>query len=88
MRRKKLKLYERVALTRDFAEHELCKGDVAVIVEHLAATAASGGEEGYALEVFNAVGKTIAVVMVPASAVKPLGEDQILRVRSLSSSAE
>jgi hypothetical protein len=83
MRRAKIKLYQRVALTRDLPEHGLHKGDVAVVVEHLPATSATGGEEGYALEVFNAVGETIAVVMVPASAVKPLTEDEILQVRPL-----
>jgi hypothetical protein len=82
--KRKPKLYQRVALTSDFPEHNLRKGDVAVVVEHLPGTEASGREEGYVLEVFNAVGETIAVVMVPASAVKLLTEDEILRVRSLS----
>jgi len=78
------KLFQQVALTRDEPEHDLCKGDVATVVEHLPATPASGGEDGYALEVFNAVGETIAVVMVPASAVKALSEDEVLQVRRLS----
>lgn len=80
----KIKLYHRVALTQDLPEHNLYKGDVAVVVEYLPATQATGGEDGYALEVFNAVDETIAVVMVPASAVEPLTEDEILRVRPLS----
>ncbi|MFN4218373.1 MAG: DUF4926 domain-containing protein [Candidatus Bipolaricaulia bacterium] len=79
----KPELYQRVALARDLPEHGLQKGDVAVIVEHLPATPESRGEEGYALEVFNALGETIAVVMVPASAVEPLKEDEILHVRPL-----
>jgi len=54
-----------------------------VVVEHLPGTAATNGEDGYVLEVFNAVGETIAVVMVPSSAVKPLTEHEILRVRPL-----
>jgi hypothetical protein len=78
-----IKLCQRVALTHDFPEHNLCKGDVAVVVEHLPGTPATGGEDGYALEVFNAVGETIAVVMVPASAVKPLTENEILQARAL-----
>ena len=82
---KKIELYQRVALTRDIPEYKLCTGDVAVVVEHLPATTASGGEEGYALEVFNAIGDTIAVVMVPASSVKPLTENESLQVRSLGS---
>jgi hypothetical protein len=57
---------------------------VAVVVEYLPGTPASGGEDGYALEVFNAVGETIAVVMVLVSAVKPLTENEILQVRPLS----
>jgi hypothetical protein len=77
----KIELYQRVALTRDTPEHNLYKGDVAVVVEHLPGTAASGGEDGYALEVFNAIGETIAVVMVPASAEKPLTETEILQIR-------
>ena len=36
-----------------------------------------GGEEGAVLEVFNAVGKSIAVVTVPASAVAPLRADEV-----------
>jgi len=80
----KIQRYQRVALTKDLPEYDLYKGDVAVVVEHLPATAATQGEDGYALEVFNAVGDTIAVIMVPASAVKPLTEDEILQVRSLS----
>ena len=83
----KIKLYQRVALTRDFPEHNLYKGDVAVVVEHLPGTAASGGEDGYALEVFNAIGETIAVVMVPASSVKPLTENEIFQIRLLSSTS-
>lgn len=84
MRQTTIELYQRVALTRDLPEHNLCKGDVAVVVEHLPGTLASGGEAGYALEVFNAVGETITVIMVPVSAVKPLTEHEILQVRPLS----
>ena len=87
MTAKKIDLYQRVALTRDIPEHNLYKGDVAVVGEHLPATAASGGEDGYALEVFNAIGETIAVVMVSASSVEPLTENEILRIRLLSSTS-
>lgn len=80
-----LELYQRVALTRDLPEHNLYKGDVATVVEQLPATEETDGEEGYALEVFNAIGETIDVVMVPSSAVKPLSEEEILQARSLSS---
>ncbi len=42
-------------------------------------------DTGYALEVFNEVGETIDVILVPASIVKPLSEDEILQARSLTS---
>ncbi len=80
----KIKLYRRVALTRDLPEHGLRKGDVAVVVERLPATEEDGGEEGYVLEVFNAVGETLAVVIVPASAVRPLTDEEILQARPLT----
>ena len=51
------------------------------MVEHLPGTQASGGEEGYVLEVFNAVGESIAVVAVPVSAVEPLKPTQVLSAR-------
>jgi hypothetical protein len=84
----KIKLYQRVALTRDLPQHNLCEGDVAIVVEHLPRTPETKGEDGYALEVYNAVGETIAVVMVPVSAVKPLSQDEILQVRTLRSTGQ
>ena len=44
----------------------------------------SEGEDGYSLELFNAVGDTIAVITVPESSIEPLlTEDEIFSVRSL-----
>ena len=45
-----IELYQRVALTRDLPEHNLCKGDVAVMVEHLPGTLASGGGKAMPLK--------------------------------------
>jgi len=70
-----------VALTRDLPEQRLCRGDVATVVEKLPATEASGGGEGYVLEVFNVIGETIAVVTVPVWGVQPLQADEVLTVR-------
>lgn len=76
-----IELYSEVALARDIPEEGLRRGDVATVVEHLPGTRASGGEDGYALEVFNAIGETIAVVTVPVSAVEPLRAGEVLSVR-------
>ena len=80
----KIDLFKRVALKIDIPDQGLRKGDVATIVEHLAG---KNTEDGYALEVFNAVGESIAVVIVPESAVEPLTADKIPSVRPLAKTA-
>ena len=77
-----LELYQEVSLKRDVPEEKLCAGDIVTLVDFL--NHPSGGEQGCVLEVFNAVGKSLAVVTVPCSAVKPLRADEVLSVRSLS----
>jgi hypothetical protein len=42
------------------------------------------GESGYSMEVFNAVGDTIAVTAVPESALEQLRKDEVLSVRALA----
>ncbi len=77
----KYNLYEEVVLGRDIPEKGLKKGDVATIVEH---HPTPGGEDGYSLEVFNAVGDTIAVITVPESLIESLKEAEVFSVRSLA----
>ena len=76
-----IELFSQVALARDIPDEGLRCGDVATVVEKLPGTRASGGEEGYILEVFNAIGETITVVTVPVSAVEPLRASEVLSVR-------
>jgi uncharacterized protein DUF4926 len=66
----KIPLYERVALRKDLPDHGLKKGDVAVLVDYIPHP--GGGEEGCILEVFNALGDSIAVVTVAQSEVESL----------------
>ena len=75
----KFDLYTDVALACDLPEHRLRRGDIVKLVEH---HVAPDGAEGYSIEVFNAVGNTIAVIGVPASALEALREDEILCARS------
>jgi Domain of unknown function (DUF4926) len=77
----KLELYQYVALCRDIPEQNLKRGDVAMLIDYV--THPSNGEDGYILEVFNAVGDSIAVFTVPMSAVERLPIDAVLAVRSL-----
>ncbi|NEP78539.1 MAG: DUF4926 domain-containing protein [Okeania sp. SIO3B3] len=76
-----LKLYQGISLTKDFPEYNLKKGDIAMLID--TATHPEGGENGYVLEVFNAIEESINVIIVPMSAVEPLKQDEILSVRSL-----
>ena len=76
-----LNLYQEVALTRNLPEHQLKAGDIATLIDFVPHP--SGGEDGCFLEVFNAVGESIAVVAVPISAITALRADEIFAVRSL-----
>ncbi|MCC6803093.1 MAG: DUF4926 domain-containing protein [Anaerolineae bacterium] len=77
----KIDLYEQVALNQDLPDYGLRRGDVATLVEYVPHP--KNGEEGCILEVFNAVGESIAVIVVPVSVIEPLRADEILRVRTL-----
>lgn len=44
---------------------------------------APDGSEGYSIEVFNALGDTIAVTSIPASALEALRQDEVLCARTL-----
>jgi hypothetical protein len=79
---KSIALYERVALTRDLAEHHLKAGDVATVVEIVPHP--SGGPEGYVLEVSNALGESLQVVIVTANDIEPLHANEVLSVRQLA----
>ncbi len=76
----KLELYTDAALLCDLPEHRLRRGDIVKLVDH---HVAPDGTEGYSIEVFNAVGDTIAVTAVPASALEALREDEVLCARPL-----
>jgi hypothetical protein len=76
----KFELYTDAPLTRDVPEHRLRRGDLVKLVAH---HVAPDGTEGYSIEVFNALGETIAVIALPASALEPLRQDQVLCARVL-----
>jgi hypothetical protein len=77
-----LNLYQRAAVNRDFPESHLKAGDVAWLTDYVALP--EGGEDGCVLEIYNALGESIAVAVVPVSAVEPLRADQVLSVRDLA----
>lgn len=75
------KLFEEVVLLKDIPEKNLKKNDIATVVEH---HPVSKGEDGYTLEVFNAVGDTITMLTVPQSTIEPLTANEIISVRLLA----
>ena len=77
----KFELYTDAVLTCDVPEHKLKCGDIVKLVDHHFAL---DGSEGYSIEVFNAVGETIAVTAVPETALETLREDEILCARVLA----
>jgi len=77
----KPELYKDAVLTRDVPERRLRRGDVVRLVDR---HVAPDGTEGYSIEVFNALGHTIAVTALPADAVESLREDEILCARTLT----
>ena len=60
----KYELFTKIALKEDLEKYGLKKGDVAVIVEEHPAI---NGQVGFTLEVFNALGDTIAIPTVTES---------------------
>lgn len=77
-----LPLYQRVALNRELPEQSLKKGDIATLVDYVPSP--EGGETGCVLEVFNALGESIAVVVVRESEIEGLHADEVLAVRPLA----
>lgn len=75
----KHELFSHVILTEDLPESGLCRGDLATVVERY--PGAPRQEAGYELEVFNAVGETVALVSVRESQVEAPRQDERLCVR-------
>ncbi|MEI9895997.1 MAG: DUF4926 domain-containing protein [Chthoniobacter sp.] len=78
-------LFSRVALVEDLPKESLRRGDVATIVEYYQGSV--GQEPGYELEVFNAVGETVAVTTVRESQIEGLRSDEVFSVRPRDSRA-
>lgn len=78
-----IELYREAVLLKDIPKHQLRAGDVGTIVEILSDP--TGGPRGVILEVFNTLGKSIAIVTVPETDVEPLTADEVWSVRRLAS---
>lgn len=75
-------MFSRVVLKTDVPEHGLRRADLATIVDFHPGV--PGQEPGYSLEVFNAVGDTVAVIALGESQIETLREDEILCARVMA----
>ncbi len=76
----KYPLYSRIVLAKDIPAENLKRGDLATIVEYYEGRPEQ--EPGYELEVFNAVGDSVAVVSVAESQIEAPRKEERLCVRS------
>ena len=74
-------LYDRLALKRDLPSYGLKQGDVATLVDLVPHP--TGEAEGLVLEVSNALGESLEVVIVTQDDIEPLHADEVLAVRQL-----
>jgi hypothetical protein len=72
-------LFSGVILTEDFPGENLVAGDMGVVVEQHPAT--EDYPEGYEVEFFAGNGETVAVVSVPATALRSATRKDILHAR-------
>ena len=80
----KLELYKHAVIAIDLPDLGLKRGDLVTVVEELEAP---NGETGYAVEVFNALGETLDVHMLAATALELASQNEILCVRRVVSVA-
>jgi hypothetical protein len=78
----KYNLFSEVALTCNLPKYNLQIGDLGTIVEYLEPK--ENQESGYALEIYNALGDTITVIIVKESQIQPLKKNAVLTMRELS----
>jgi len=81
----KIELYDQVILNQNVEDENLYRGDVATLVDYIEHP--DGGEQGAILEIFNAIGDSIAVLSVPLSLIEPLSHEYILSARPLLAAA-
>jgi len=62
-----IELFQDVVLTKELPEDGLMAGDVGTVVER---HVVPGQEDGFSIEFFDMIGQSVAVVTVPASAVR------------------
>lgn len=73
-----IKEHDRVVIIADLPEHDLKAGDVGVIV-HI-----YNDGEAYELEIFALDGRTLDVVTVEASQIRPVKPNDVLHIRERS----
>lgn len=85
MRNMKPDLYSRVVVTLDLPQEDVRRGDITTVVEYVPPP--NGGEEGAILEIFDTLGNSLGVVIVPVSAIAPLSRGMVPAARPTTRTA-
>lgn len=80
----KFELFTQAALTEDLPDFQLRKGDLVTVVEHLPAN--EHHEEGYVVEVFDVLGKTMHVLSLRSTQLQALKPNAVPSMREVASS--
>jgi hypothetical protein len=78
----KFPLFSRIILKLDIPDENLVAGDIGTIIEYHPATREY--PEGYEVEFFAGNGETIAVVSLPATALRRATRKDVMHVRRLA----
>ena len=78
----KFKLYTEIAFNQDILEYSILKGDIGTLVEYHKANN-NINEDGYTIEIFNALGDTLKVITVPESKISAIKHNSVLSVREI-----
>ncbi len=81
----KPELYSRVVVTLDLPQEDVRRGDIVTVVDYVPHP--NGGEEGAILEIFDTLGNSLGVVVVPVSAIAPLTRGMVPAARPTTRSA-
>jgi len=74
-------LYTEIVLNRDEPQEGLLRGDVATFIDTVPHP--EGGEEGAVLEIFNIMGESVRVAIVPMSSISLLRPDLMPTTRQI-----
>lgn len=78
----KFELYSEILFNQDIPAYSIRKGDIGTIVDYFPSNLPSN-EDGYSIEIFDALGDTLKVVFVDESKLSAIKHNAVLSVREI-----